>query len=82
MRAYEVKGNNGAVRYGGTGADAKDKRDSLMDKYGLRKKDVVTIEIDIPTAKNDLLDFINGLVAKSDPSVSTPTPASETQSED
>lgn len=81
MRSYEVKANNGAVRYGGTNADAKDQRDELMEKYGLRKKDVVTTEVDIPTGKADLLAFINDLVKKQDPSTSAPA-ASSGDSED
>lgn len=75
MRAYEVKTAGGATRYAGTNADAKEKRDALMAKFGLKKKDVVTTDIDIPTAKPDLLSFINELAAKTDPQA--PAPAAE-----
>lgn len=66
MRVYLVKASTGAKRYGGTQADAKGKRDGLMEQEGLKKSSVTIEEVEVPTAKPLLLDFINGLCEEQD----------------
>lgn len=70
MRCYKIKavGKDGVVatRYAGTNADAKDTRDQLVQKTGLKKKDVSIDQDEVPMAKADLLDFINALLVKQD----------------
>lgn len=66
MRCYLVTGP-GAKRYAATNADARTKRDELVEQLGCKKKKDVKIEqTDIPVAKVDLLEFINGLCAELD----------------
>jgi hypothetical protein len=61
MRAYRVEGG-GKLRFAGTAADAKDARQDLAELTGERKKDISVSEVEIPTAKDSLLGFINDLV--------------------
>lgn len=65
MRAYLVQGPGGR-RYAGSMADARAKRDELVEKLGCRKKDVDIEEVDIETGKGPVLDFINALCAEAD----------------
>jgi hypothetical protein len=65
MRCYLVTGP-GAKRYGSTQADARAKRDELVDQLGCKKKDVEIEEVEVPVSKADLLEFINGLCAEAD----------------
>lgn len=71
MRAYRVTATDTgttlvATRYAATQADARAKRDELMAAFSLKKQGVVIEELDIPTAKADLLEFINELAAQAD----------------
>ena len=70
MRVYRVEATIGgtvvATRYGSTAADGKAKRDELMAKFGASKKEMTVEQVEIPTAKADLLLFINELSAKAD----------------
>lgn len=69
MRVYKVEATIGvtvATRYGSTAADGKVKRDELMAKFGASKKEMTVEQVEIPTAKADLLLFINELSAKAD----------------
>ncbi len=50
------------VQYAGTQADARLVRDEFVDEYGIKKKDVSIEDAEIPTAKSELLEFINGLL--------------------
>lgn len=65
MRCYLVVGP-GAKRYGSTQADARTKREELVELIGCKKKDVEIEEVEVPVSKADLLEFINGLCAESD----------------
>lgn len=78
MRCYEVStvtdgpDQNGQpteikhIQYAGTQADARAHRDHFVETLGVKKKDVTIEETEIPTAKGDLLAFINGLLTKKD----------------
>lgn len=65
MRCYLVKGP-GAKRYAATNADARTKRDELVEQLGCKKKDVEIEQTDVPVAKAELLDFINELCTELD----------------
>ena len=65
MRCYQVTGP-GAKRYAATNADARATRDELVEQLGCKKKDVEIEQVDVPTAKAELLEFINGLCAELD----------------
>jgi len=65
MRCYQVTGP-GAKRYAATNADARAKRDELVEQLGCKKKDVIIEQTDIPVTKAELLEFINGLCAELD----------------
>ena len=68
MRAYLVSAGVGTIpRLAGSAADAKDKRDALIALHGVKKSQVSTGEIDVPTNKADLLPFINDLLAGLEP---------------
>lgn len=69
MRAYKVTADvedgekmTTVTKFAGTQADARAARQALVDEHGVKKKDVSLDEVEIPTAKSDLLDFINGLI--------------------
>lgn len=65
MRCYLVK-TEGAKRYGSTNADAKEKRNELMEARNVKKKDVTIEQVEVPADKAGLLEFINGLCAEGD----------------
>lgn len=65
MRCYLVTGP-GAKRYAGTRADATATRNSIVEERGCKKNHVTISEAEIPTAKSELLDFVNGLMAELD----------------
>jgi hypothetical protein len=65
MRCYLVTGP-GAKRYAATNADARSTRDELVEQLGCKKKDVEIEQVDVPTAKAELLGFINGLCKETD----------------
>lgn len=70
MRCYKVsvevpsEGNEPKtlVQYAGTQADARLVRDEFVDNYPIKKKDVTIEDAEIPTAKSELLEFVNGLL--------------------
>lgn len=70
MRAYEVQALDGddllGKRFGATQADARDKRDELVELFGIKKSACTIDEVEIPVAKAELLEFINELAAVSD----------------
>lgn len=65
MRCYLVTGP-GAKRYAATNADARSTRDELVEQLGCKKKDVEIEQVDVPTAKAELLGFINELCTELD----------------
>ena len=65
MRCYLVKGP-GAKRYAATNADARTTREELVEQLDCKKKDIEIEQTDVPTAKAELLDFINGLCKELD----------------
>ena len=74
MRAYKVSAieKDGdeeftlGTRYAGTNAEARATRDQLVEQFGVKKKDVSIEEAEVPTAKADLLVFINELLTEQD----------------
>lgn len=71
MRCYTVKaigkdGRTKGLRYAGTAAEGKETRDVLMATFGLKKQAVVIDSAEVPTAKAELLGFINKFLAKQD----------------
>lgn len=66
MRAYEIKvsATSRILGYGGSQAHAREVRDAVLTRSGgeLRKKDLVITEVDLPTKKDELLGFVNGLL--------------------
>lgn len=67
-RAYLVEATNGSKRYAKSVAHARELRDELLAAdEGLRKKDVsIDEEVEIPTNKAELIDFLNELLAEYD----------------
>lgn len=65
MRCYLVQGG-GRLRYASTNADATAIRNTIVEETGARKKDVIIEQTDIPMAKAELLEFINGLCKELD----------------
>lgn len=65
MRCYLVTGP-GMERYAGTRADATAVRNSIVEERGCKKNHVTISETEIPTAKAELLEFVNNLVSKLD----------------
>lgn len=65
MRCYLVTGP-GAKRYAATNADARTTREELVEQLGCKKKDIEIEQTDVPTAKAELLDFINGFCKELD----------------
>lgn len=65
MRCYIITAKSGedtiATRIAGTNALARETRDQLMEKFGLRKKDIAIDGADVPTQKDALIEHINGL---------------------
>jgi len=71
MRCYSVKamGKDGRIigrRYAGTAALSREAREVLMATFGVKKKDVSIDEVEVPTAKADLLVFVNQILTKQD----------------
>lgn len=70
MRAYQVTAKDGdtvlGTRYAGTQADARTKRDELVETFDVKKNQVTIDEVEVPVAKADLLEFINELASKAD----------------
>lgn len=65
MRCYLVQAP-GAKRYASTNADARATRDELVEQLSVKKKEVTIEQTDVPTAKAELLEFINALCAETD----------------
>jgi hypothetical protein len=65
MRCYLVQSSH-MKRYASTNADATATRGMIVEKTGVKKKDVTIEQVDIPVAKSELLGFINSLCAESD----------------
>lgn len=65
MKCYLIKS---AVRerYAATQADAKLTRDDMMEQTSLKKTEVTIETIELPAHKAGMLEFINGLCARSD----------------
>lgn len=70
MRAYKVVAKDGdtvlGTRYAGTQADARAKRDELVEYFNVKKNQVETEEAEIPYGKAELLAFVNELAAAAD----------------
>ena len=66
MRCYKVHGN-GYTRFVGSQGDARAARQSLADDSGKPKSSFSIDQVEIPTAKEGLLAFVNDLSEKLDP---------------
>jgi len=67
MKCHLVTLKGKCERYAGTGADAKVFRQAIMDEFGITNKKAVIIEpAEIPTQKDDLLEFMNDLLTRID----------------
>lgn len=55
-----------AVRYAATNADARALREELMAEFKVKKKDVEVVQAEVPTAKADLLGFLNDMLKPRD----------------
>lgn len=71
MRCYKVTADvdNGdgentikVTKYVGTNIDMHKARQQIVDDHNIKKKDLEVEQVDIPTDKSGLLDFINNLV--------------------
>jgi hypothetical protein len=76
MRCYLVK-VPGCVRLAATGGEARAYRQAFVDERGVMKKKVAIDQIDIKTAKPDLLAFINILLEQQDDNVDFVLPGGE-----
>lgn len=65
MRCYLVQGS-GRKRYAGTQADARSTRNTIVEETFCKRTEVTIEEVDVPTAKAELLDFINALCKETD----------------
>lgn len=65
MRAYRI-GAPQAFRFAGSQSDAAKTKAELIDRYGLKRTQVSVEEVEIPTAKTELLEFVNELAAQAD----------------
>ena len=69
MRCYLVKAVGGK-RFAGTVALSKIAHADLMEMFGVKKSAVTISDAEIPMAKAELLEFINGLCKELDSEVS------------
>jgi hypothetical protein len=63
MRCYKVSAP-GTFRFAGTNAEATAARAEMAEELDIKKKEIEIEQIDIPTDKPSLLEFINELVAE------------------
>lgn len=66
MRCHKVTLKGKCERYAPTGADAKAFRDLFVETFKCAKKEVVIEQVEIPTAKDDLIEFVNNLLTRID----------------
>lgn len=66
IEAVNEEGYIVATRYAGTTMLARAVRDELVTRFGLRKKDVTIEKAEIPHQKDELIEFVNGILAESD----------------
>lgn len=62
MRAYLVATPTSGGKYAGTQAQASAAKKAYLDA-GAKRSEVTVTEVEIPTAKAELIDFINKLVS-------------------
>lgn len=69
MKAYRVSvithGSSESVAhvmYAGTQADAKATRRAFVNDFGVKIDDVKIEDVEIPTAKSELIAFVNSLI--------------------
>lgn len=63
MRCYLVKAPDACV-YAGTNAAAREARRQLVEELGCKKSEVTIEQVDVPTAKDDLIGYLNRLLEK------------------
>lgn len=66
MRGLKITGA-GFTRFAGSQADMRIQRQNLVDLSGAKKSDFSVEEVDIPTGKGPLLDFVNSIAQAADP---------------
>jgi hypothetical protein len=64
-RGYKISCNT-KMRFAGAMAGAKEQKNELIENHGANKKDVKIDEIEIPTAKAELIPFLNDLMKESE----------------
>lgn len=63
MRCYKiyVEDDVSVTRVAGTMAAARQARQEIVDAGNYKKKEIGIEEIDVPTKKDELLEYINGV---------------------
>jgi hypothetical protein len=63
MRCYLVTAGDSNV-YAATQALAREARAQLVSETHTKKKDITIAEVEVPTAKAQLIEFINNLITR------------------
>ena len=66
MNCHKVTLPGKCERYANTGSEAKVFRQIFMDTFDCTKKEVLIEPAEIPTAKADLVEFVNNLLMRID----------------
>ena len=66
MNLWIVRLPGKCQRYAASQADAKVFRDAFIEEYGVKKKEVVVEPCDVPTRKQELLEYLNLMQATID----------------
>ena len=69
MHCHKITLKGKIERYAATGADARTFRNAIMEEFHVSKKSVLIQPAEIPTAKNELLEFVNNLLVRIDATV-------------
>jgi hypothetical protein len=59
MRAYKISPRDFPPAFAPSEAEARATRASLMETYGLKRKDILVEPVEIPTTKAELLRWLN-----------------------
>jgi hypothetical protein len=68
MRAYRIDAP-GAFRFAGSQGDASKRKAELVELRAVKRTQVSLEEIEVPTGKTELLDFLNGVAEEADKSL-------------
>lgn len=64
MRLYKIEGQGLHVRFAGSMGAAREVRQTIVNDYGVKKRDLEINEVDVPTNKDGLLRFLNTMTSK------------------